>query len=62
MYSVQRQSLILELLEKEGEVDVNKLADRLSSSRETIRRDLKELESSGLLQRTHGGAVPIEKK
>ena len=62
MYSVQRQSLILELLEKEGEVDVNKLAERLSSSRETIRRDLKELEGSGLLQRTHGGAVPIEKK
>lgn len=62
MYSIQRQSLILEHLEKDGEVDVNVLAEKFSTSRETIRRDLSEMETAGLLLRTHGGAVPIGKK
>ena len=57
MYSIQRQSQILEMLEKEGQVDVNSLACNFETSRETIRRDLKGLETSGLLKRTHGGAV-----
>jgi DeoR family fructose operon transcriptional repressor len=62
MYSVQRQSKILELLVKNGEVEVSDLADKFTASRETIRRDLREMEASGLLKRTHGGAVPVEKK
>jgi len=61
VYSAQRQSLILELLELEGQVEVNKLADHFSTSKETIRRDLRSMEKSGLLTRTHGGAVPIDK-
>jgi DeoR family fructose operon transcriptional repressor len=59
MYNVQRQSQILEILEREGQVDVNKLAPNFNASKETIRRDLKAMESSGLLQRTHGGAILI---
>jgi DeoR family fructose operon transcriptional repressor len=62
MFSIERQSLILEQLEKEGKVEVNALAVRFSTSKETIRRDLKEMESSGLLQKTHGGAIPVEQK
>ena len=61
MYSVQRQSLVLEILEQEGQVEVNDLAKRFSTSKETIRRDLRSMEGSGLLTRTHGGAVPMEK-
>jgi DeoR family fructose operon transcriptional repressor len=61
MYSVQRQSLVLEILEQDGQVDVSDLAKRFSTSKETIRRDLRSMEKSGLLSRTHGGAVPIEK-
>lgn len=61
MYGVQRQSAILEILEQNGQVEVNELAKKYSTSKETIRRDLRSLEKSGLLTRTHGGAVPIEK-
>lgn len=59
MYTIQRQSKILELLEQQGQVDVHTLADDFASSRETIRRDLREMEASGLLKRTHGGAVSL---
>jgi DeoR family fructose operon transcriptional repressor len=62
IYSVQRQSMILELLEQEGQVEVNSLAKKFSTSRETIRRDLRSMEETGLLTRTHGGAVPLKKK
>ncbi len=62
MYSVQRQSLILDLLEIEGEVEVTALASKFATSTETIRRDLREMEKSGLLTRTHGGAVIARNK
>lgn len=62
MFSIERQSLILELLEQDGKVDVNSLAVRFSTSRETIRRDLKEMEEAGILKRMHGGAVPVATK
>lgn len=57
MFSIERQSLILEQLEQEGKVDVKTLAARFSTSAETIRRDLREMEATGILTRTHGGAV-----
>jgi DeoR family fructose operon transcriptional repressor len=59
MFSIQRQSLILEQLEQEGKVEVNELAAKFATSKETIRRDLKEMEASGLLKKTHGGAIPM---
>jgi len=40
-----------------GEVTVNALASRFGVSSDTIRRDLDQLDSDGLLVRTHGGAV-----
>ena len=57
MFSVERKSEILKLLEQNGRVEVNELADLFNSSRETIRRDLNEMEVKGLLKRAHGGAV-----
>lgn len=57
MYGIQRQSLILEMIEAEGEVEVTALSEKFGTSKETIRRDLREMEKSGLLTRTHGGAV-----
>lgn len=58
MYSIERKSQIISLLEKNGKVDVADLSDRLGASKETIRRDLHELETEGAVCRTHGGAVP----
>lgn len=57
MYSVERKALIMSLLEKENVVSVVQLANELKISKETARRDLRELERDGMLHRTHGGAV-----
>ncbi len=62
MFSIERQSLILDILEQEGKVEVNSLAAKFATSKETIRRDLKEMESAGILIRMHGGAVTAGQK
>jgi DeoR family transcriptional regulator, aga operon transcriptional repressor len=59
MLPEQRRRQILALLSETGGVDVPLLADRLSVSAATIRRDLTSLQASGQLERTHGGAVPM---
>ncbi len=57
MYKIERKSDIINILEQTGKVNVNELAERFNASRETIRRDLEEMEKDGVLKRTHGGAV-----
>lgn len=39
---------------------MNQLFEILQVSKETIRRDLKEMEEAGIIQRVHGGAVLSE--
>lgn len=51
-----RESYILERLAKDGSLSVAALSRDLGVSEVTIRSNLRELESRGLLQRTHGGA------
>ena len=48
----QRRQQILNLLEETGNLIVSELSDRFSVSVVTIRKDLDDLESEGLLQRT----------
>ncbi|MDF2941168.1 MAG: DeoR family transcriptional regulator [Herbinix sp.] len=62
MYSVERKTQILNLLEQHGSINVAHLSNYFEASKETIRRDLRELEQDGLLVRTHGGAIPMETK
>jgi DeoR family fructose operon transcriptional repressor len=57
----ERQQRIQELLHERGAVRVSTLADRLAVSEVTVRRDLEELERRGLLERTHGGAIPARR-
>jgi DeoR family transcriptional regulator of aga operon len=57
MHKSARLSAILERLANGGTVDVGALAEELSASPATIRRDLAALERQRLLARTHGGAV-----
>ncbi|PKN98582.1 MAG: DeoR/GlpR transcriptional regulator [Chloroflexi bacterium HGW-Chloroflexi-4] len=57
MYTIERISEILKLLEQNGRVEVNELSDLFNASKETIRRDLRDMEAKGLLKRTHGGAI-----
>ncbi|WP_234734418.1 DeoR/GlpR family DNA-binding transcription regulator [Tellurirhabdus bombi] len=54
-----RKRLILETVERKGSVDVKELAQQLSTSEITVRRDLALLAEKGLLVRTHGGAVKV---
>lgn len=53
-----RQTKILEIARGEGQVLVEDLAQRFDVALQTIRRDLSDLASAGLLDRVHGGAVP----
>ena len=59
MTTTLRQERILELLGTQGAVSVKALMKILYVSEATVRRDLSELEKSGLLKRTRGGAEPI---
>ncbi|QZY56272.1 DeoR/GlpR family DNA-binding transcription regulator [Crassaminicella profunda] len=56
-----RRKKILELIEREGIVNLQQLTDTFDVSIYTIRRDLTTLEKKGLLKKTHGGAVRVEK-
>jgi len=53
----ERHKRILDLLEAEGEIKVEDLADRLSVSQVTMRKDLDILETQGLVERIHGSAI-----
>ena len=59
MLTDQRKSLISERLQRDGQVIAKTLAQELSLSEDTIRRDLREMAAEGLLLRVHGGAMPI---
>jgi DeoR family fructose operon transcriptional repressor len=58
MFMEERQRAILDLLARQGKVTVEDLAAAFRVSAPTIRTDLARLEEQGLLQRTHGGAIP----
>lgn len=57
MLQEARLHRIKALLTTHGEVSTERLVRDLLVSRETIRRDLQELESEGALRRVHGGGV-----
>lgn len=53
-----RQRGIIELLARLGELSVASTATHFAVTQATIRRDLQLLEDQGLLQRSHGAAIP----
>jgi DeoR/GlpR family transcriptional regulator of sugar metabolism len=55
----QRRRAILDLLNQQGEVSVEQLAEHFLTSEVTIRKDLAALEDNGLLLRRYGGAVLV---
>ena len=56
-----RQRNILNMVREKGEVKVEDIASEYGISQMTVRRDLQLLEQKQLLQRTHGGALSLEK-
>jgi DeoR family transcriptional regulator, aga operon transcriptional repressor len=55
----ERRQHILGLLQSDGRVPVAELSSQVGISQITIRRDLDHLEAKGLIQRTHGCALPV---
>ncbi len=53
----ERQSKIIKLVNTYQKIEVSRLAELLSVSQVTIRKDLDHLESEGLLSREHGYAL-----
>lgn len=60
MFADERKTRILFLLNRSQSILVSDVAQSLSVSETTIRRDLQDLEEQGLLKRTHGGAIALE--
>jgi len=56
----ERRQHILSLIHRDGRVLVSDLAETLGISPITIRKDLDQLELQGMVQRTHGGALPLQ--
>lgn len=61
MYAPERQQAILVRARQDGRVDVRSLAEVFNVTPETIRRDLSLMERRGLVQRAHGGAIPVDR-
>jgi DeoR/GlpR family transcriptional regulator of sugar metabolism len=57
---VSRLAQIQQMLQGADAVTIGELTDRLGVSEATVRRDLDALQRSGLVQRTHGGAVSTQ--
>ncbi|MEU1815874.1 DeoR/GlpR family DNA-binding transcription regulator [Streptomyces roseifaciens] len=55
----QRRALILDEVRRRGGVRVNELTRRLNVSDMTVRRDLDALVRLGVVEKVHGGAVPV---
>ena len=56
----ERRQHILSLVHSQGRVLVGELSRTLGISQITIRKDLEHLQSRGLVQRTHGGALRLQ--
>lgn len=57
MDGTSRQQAIVNILKEDNSVKILELSKRLKVTRETIRRDLYELEKKGLVKTVRGGAV-----
>lgn len=57
MFTSERHTAILEILKENGSAVVKTLAKTLYVSEATVRRDLKEMQKMGLIERSHGGAI-----
>ena len=57
IYMEERQREIANIIAREGSISTARIQGMYMISSETARRDLEQLEQSGLCKRTHGGAI-----
>lgn len=58
--AVNRRRQLLHALQRQGTVRVSELTDVLGVTPVTVRRDIAQLASDGLVRRVHGGAVLVQ--
>lgn len=56
----ERLAKIQKIVNKQKSISMEALAEQVSVSKDTIRRDLIRLEKEGHLKRTHGGAISVQ--
>ncbi|EAP97343.1 putative DeoR-family transcriptional regulator [Janibacter sp. HTCC2649] len=59
MLASQRRAAILSMVQDSGAVRVSDLVEHLGVSDMTVRRDIERLDTDGLLERVHGGALAL---
>lgn len=57
MLAAERHNAIVEQLNRDGSVTVNELSEKFGVTKDSIRKDLTQLEKKGLLRKTYGGAM-----
>jgi DeoR/GlpR family transcriptional regulator of sugar metabolism len=62
MLIAERQTRLKELLSRRGMCDLETLSAELDVSQSTVRRDVENLEQTGLVRRTHGGVIWVGDK
>lgn len=60
MWQEERHQKIRAMLASFGQISIDRVVESFGVSRQTVRRDLIEMEQSGILRRVRGGAVPVE--
>lgn len=61
MHKSKRQSIVIDFVKKNRDVQISEIATYANSSQSTIRRDIKELASQGLLKEVYGSVIYSEK-
>jgi len=61
MIPEERKRKIVRIVQEREGASVHELAEELPVSGSTIRRDLTEMDEEGLIERSHGGALPVKK-
>ena len=59
MFQIERQEQILEYINQTQKANTAELAAKFNVSKVTIRRDIEALAASGLIVKTHGGAIVL---
>ena len=59
IFAEERKQKIIDYVNQNAKATVAELSQQFSVSTATIRHDLRELDSRGLIRRTHGGAISV---
>lgn len=60
MFQLERQEKILRFINKNKKANTEQLSNEFGVSKVTIRRDIENLSSKGLVLKTHGGAISLK--